>query len=230
MPKINLKAKFRKILFSLADFIAPAEAKKELTRELMQKEVDAFIKASGINGKSPDFNPEKFQSDFTKYLKSKNYSVDDLDLQVMRATPEMMPQPDKMPEPKNIKKVSQDLNKYTKAVNVFVNTTEMMPGLVCYVIEKIEPTDKTPFVRYKPSPCVITQIHDNGVNGGTIFFSYEHKLISEANFSNKQSKVVSESKVIYSPLTKEHAIYICKLLNAQSRLFYQKAIKQQKTK
>ena len=74
-------------------------------------------------------------------------------------------------------------------------------------------------------PRVITQIHDSGVNGGTIFFSYNHKFIKADQIADTY-KVVSEDEIIYSPLTEQQADYICRLLNTQSRKIYQQKMKQ----
>ena len=126
---------------------------------------------------------------------------------------------------KKVRKVTEDLNDNVTELSVFLDTTKMMPGLVCYVIEKIAPTQKKPYVTYRPTPRVITSVHDSGVNGGTIFFTYNHKISKNQSFDGSYS-VVSEDEVIYSPLTKEHADYICRLLNIQSRQVYIKKMRE----
>lgn len=225
----KLDSAFGKILISLANLISPSKNKKTLTQEAFQKELDLFTEIYKTNAGASAFDVEEFQKGFTKYLKDKGYSLEGMNVHVKRKMEEDID--DLLPEPKNIKEISEDFNKCLSNIEMVVDTTKMAPGLICYTIEKIEPTNKLPYVRYKPVPRVITQIHDSGVNGGTIFFAYDHKFVSAANFSGKQSgQVISEYEVIYSPLTKEHAIYICKLLNVQSRLFYQKMLKQQNTK
>ena len=91
------------------------------------------------------------------------------------------------------------------------------------------PTRTKPFVTYRPSPRIITQIHDNGVKGGTIFLTYEHKFVQHMNFNNTEKgygQVISETEVLYSPLTKEQADYICNLLNAQSKILYKQKMKE----
>ena len=227
----KLKRKCGKVLISLADLISPSKKKKTLTQQDFQKELNNFMEIYRANVGASAFDAEEFQEGFTKYLKGKGYSLEGMNVQVKPKFGDEDEADDKLPEPKNIKEISEDLNKYVGDIEMVVDTTKMAPGLVCYTIEKIEPTNKLPYVRYKPVPRVITQIHDSGVNGGTIFFAYDHKFVSAANFSGKQSgQVISENEVIYSPLTKEHAIFICKLLNVQSRLFYQKMLKKQNTK
>lgn len=126
---------------------------------------------------------------------------------------------------KKVRKVTEDVNQYVYKVHGFTDTRAIKPGLVCYVIEKLPPTAKKPYVTYRPTPRVITQVHDSGVNGGTIFFTYNHKIATNQSF-NGISYTVSEDEVIYSPLTKEHADYICKLLNIQSKQVYIKHMKE----
>ena len=154
-----------------------------------------------------------------------------LDLEVQS---EVAEQPSKVNKP--IRQISEDLNAREWNFNVYTDTTAFVPGVVVYVIEKIEPSQKTPYVTYRPSARIITGIHDSGVNQGTVFFSYKHTVVVSQNLGlqsdgNKIHQVISEDDVIYSPLTKGHAQHICKLLNLQSRTMYRQYLKQnQKTK
>lgn len=224
MPGKKLKYMFGKFLISLADFIESSKTQKTLDQETFQKELNAFMQ--NYQGDAKD--KEKFQFELNQYLKDKGYFFD-------RVEVNFSDKGKKSAEtrlPKRITKISEDLNFYAKGLDIFTDTTEMIPGLICYTIEKIGPTDKVPYVRYRPVPRVITQVHDSGVNGGTIFFSYNHTFLKSMDFySEKTGKVFSDETVIYSPLTEQQANYICKLLNTQSRLYYQKMSKQkQKTK
>jgi len=133
--------------------------------------------------------------------------------------------------PKNIQKISEDLNDCIEGIEIFLHTTDMTPGLICYTIEKIAPNDKKPYVTYRPTPRVITQVHENGANGGTIILTYSHKFVKSVDFNGgKTGKVDSEVEALYTPLTKEHALYVCKILNVQSRLYYMQQIKKQQIK
>ena len=217
MPEKSLKNIIGNILIATSNWLRPS--KKQLESQSLQKELEEFMK----NGDVDVGNPEKLRKDFKKYLKDKGYAFDEENMHVQYVDNSAQEQISNFKLPKRIYKISEDLNKYTKGLDIFMDTTEMIPGLICYTIEEIAPTERNPFVRYKPVPRVITQIHDSGVNGGTIFFSYSYKFLSSTVLGNKKSgKFVSESEVIYSPLTEQQAKYICKLLNVQSRLFYEK--------
>ena len=171
---------------------------------------------------------EKVQADLVQFLKNKNYNLDDRVVRMV-ATDSVgrRKSTNKVKLPRNIPYISEKLNSNVSDLIVFMDTTKMMPGLVCYTIEKIEPTDTKPWVSYVPVARVITQIHDNGVNGGTVFLTYNHKFIKTGQFKNGY-QVISEDEVFYSPLTKEHADYMCRLLNAQARIGYRKGIKKLK--
>jgi len=214
------------------DFAAENKAKIQLNQENIQKEVNEYVKNKGIT--SENFDSEKFQTDFMQYLKDKNYDCEGLEAKVGLVNPEEKNEEpvEEKKLPRNIQKISEDLNDCIDELEIFVHTTNMTPGLVCYTIEKIAPNPKKPYVTYCPAPRVIVQVHENGVNGGTIIMSYAHKFVKSVDFNDqKTAKVVSEDEALYTPLTKEHAIYVCKILNAQSRLFYMKQMKeQQKTK
>ena len=125
-----------------------------------------------------------------------------------------------------VTKLTEDLNNAPWAWNfaMYIDTTKLAPGVIVYVIGKRQPTDKKPYVTYKPEPRVVSSIHDSGVNGGTVFFTYTHKIENPQSItkSEKDFNIVSDEDVIYSPLTKDHAEYICKLLNLQSKRLYEK--------
>lgn len=221
MPGKTLKNKFGDFLILLADWLEPKKQNKKLTPQIFQQEMGEFVKTHTV-----DVNDiGKLQAQIKQYFADKGYSLDGHDLDVRP-----MEQMKNIKLPSNITKITEDLNDYTKGINIFTDTTEMIPGLVCYTIEKIEPTDKIPYVRYRPVARVITQVHDSGVNGGTIFFSYNHNFVKSMDFNGwKTGKVFAEESVIYSPLTEQQANYICKLLNIQSRMFYHNQMKKLKT-
>lgn len=133
---------------------------------------------------------------------------------------------------KQIRKISEELNDYSWDFEIYTDTRKILPGLVVYVIEQIAPTEKTPYVKYKPAARIITEIQDNGVNNGTLFFTYVHEIKAPAPTYNagnlKSREVVSHPEIIYSPLTKAHAEYVCNLLNLQSKQEYMKSIKNAK--
>lgn len=212
---------------SKPDQSKPEHPKKALDQATVETELAEFVKINGYDASDPNFDIEKFQNEFIAFLKAKNYDFAGVEASLVpgdfaentgRATLQAL---------RNVRKVTEDLNDLPQELSVFADTTKMMPGLVCYVIGKIAPTAKKPYVTYRPVPRVITQVHDSGVNGGTIFFTYNHKISTLQNF-NGVSYVVSEDEVIYSPLTKEHADYICKLLNIQSKQVYTKYLKEMK--
>ena len=123
-----------------------------------------------------------------------------------------------------ITKISEDLNNLPWDFTLYTDTTKLLPGFIVYIVGKREPTKEKPYVTYKPEPRVITSIHDSGVNGGTVFFTYSHSVIKPQSITKgeKDFQIISEDGVIYSPLTKGHAEYICKLLNLQSKRLYEK--------
>ena len=218
----DLKTRVSEAWTAVKQIFKPAEPKQELDQPTLEKELEEFVKINGYDAEDPNFNIEDFQNKFIQYLKDKNYSFQGVAASLADAGFPNVEGGGKLP--RNIRKISEKYNDYTSELSVFVDTTKMMPGLVCYTIKKVEPTKKKPWVTYKPTPRIITQIHDSGVNGGTIFFTYNHRFIESP--LNKFRSVVSEDEVIYSPLTKEHAEYICTLLNAQSRILYREKMKQ----
>ena len=216
-----------KHLFKYSDTVDTAAVntapKKILDQATVEQELSNFVKIKGYSANDPNFDIENFQAEFTQYLKEQNYTFEAIDASLIPS--EDSKEEDVLKSLKNVRKVTECLNDNVTELSVFVDTTKMMPGLVCYTIEKIAPTQKKPYVTYRPVPRVITQIHDSGVNGGTIFFTYNHRISTSQNF-NGATNVVSEDEVVYSPLTKEHADYICKLLNIQSRQVYTKYLKE----
>lgn len=123
-----------------------------------------------------------------------------------------------------VTKISEELNNCSWDFNIYADTTKLLPGFIVYVIGKRTPNKEIPYITYKPEPRVITSIHDSGVNGGTVFFTYSHQVVKPQSITKgeKDFQVVSDEDVIYSPLTKGHAEYICKLLNLQSKRLYEK--------
>ena len=124
----------------------------------------------------------------------------------------------------NVTKLSEELNNSDWDFPVYVDTTKLLPGFIVYVIGKRPPTEGKPYITYKPEPRVVSSIHDSGVNGGTVFFTYSHRIEKAQSITKgeKDFQVTAEEDVIYSPLTKAHAEYICRLLNLQSKRLYEK--------
>lgn len=231
MSSKALKSKFANFLIALANLISKNKEKKQLSQESFQKELEKFVKNTGVSAEN--LNSEKFQDDFIQYLKNQNYDCEGMRVFANKKDAEEQEEVDEVKKlPTNITKISEDLNDCINGIEIFSHTINMTPGLICFTIEKIASTDKKPYVTYRPTPRVITQVHENGVNGGTIFLTYSHKLMKSSDFNGeKTARVVSEDEAIYTPLTKEHALYVCKILNAQSRLFYiQQMKRQQRTK
>jgi len=127
---------------------------------------------------------------------------------------------------KVIKKLSEDLNDEMGGFAYYSDTSYLIPGLVVYVVKKIEPSKKTPWVTYRPEPRVIVSIHENGVSNGSMFWTYSHQAVGAPDFDRNKKQVISEEETIYSPLTKKHAEYICRLLNVDSKYTYIKSKKQ----
>jgi len=127
-----------------------------------------------------------------------------------------------------VTKLSEELNNARWAWNfdMYIDTTKLQPGVIVYVIGKREPTPEKPYITYKPEPRVVSSIHDSGVNGGTMFFTYTHRIEKPQSITKGEQDftVVSDEDVIYSPLTKGHAEYICRLLNLQSKRLYDKQL------
>ena len=232
MSAKSLKSIFGDLLVAINNFLAKSK-KKQLDRQTFHKEAEEFVKSININADILSADFDKLELDFIQYLKDKNYMCADIDLLlgedifggIQKGQPEF-----KMPQ--NIQKISEELNRCANGLETFSDKFKIAPGIICYTIDKIDPTIKKPYVTYKPVPCVVTQIHENGANGGTVFFTCSHKFVKSVDFNGNGSyTVVSEEKAFFTPLTKKHAIYVCKILNSQSRIFYMQQIrKQQKTK
>ncbi len=206
--------------------------KRPLTDAIIESEMQKFIKEKNYTVEKMNNDMAAFQVDFIEYLEKKDYNLEDYEGMEIAAEDALTQEAEranqkiKLPA---IRSISEKLNK-NWGFNIFSDTTVILPGLVVYVVDKIEPTEKIPYTTYKPAPRIIVSVHNNGVNGGTVFITYEHKLNREMNFQ-QHYKLVSEYEVIYSPLTKTHAEYICRLLNFQSKQAYNKAmIKLQKQK
>ena len=225
MSANRLKSALGEFLIALADLLS--KQKKVLDQQSFQKELDAF--KSSYDFTAGNFDVEKFQSDFIQFLKNKNYACEGMSVSVLPKNADESDNKEcevKKPS-KNIRSIKEDLNERLGDLEMFIDTTKMAAGMVSYTIKKIAPSRKKPYATYVPEARIITQIHDNGVNGGTIFFTYAHKFIRSVDFNGeKEAKVDSESEALYTPLTKVHAEYICKLLNVQSRLFYKKQMKE----
>jgi len=133
---------------------------------------------------------------------------------------------------KPIRKISEEINRDKDrwaSFTIYMDTRKIKPGTVVYVIEKIEPNEKIPYVTYKPAVRIITEIQDNGVNNGTVFLTYTPKVASVSTYYTPQHnapQVISEHDVIYSPLTKAHAEFVCRLLNLQSKQKYKQYVRQ----
>jgi hypothetical protein len=218
----DLKTRIKEAFVAVKQVFKPAEPKKELDQKTLEKELEEFIKINDYNAEDPDFDMNEFQNHFMQYLKDKNYSFAGVEARLM--DPDSLNSAGKSNIlPKNIRKISDEYNICISNVYAFEDTTQIKPGMVVYVVTKIDPNRKKPWVTYKPTPRIITQVHDSGVNGGTIFFTYDHNFIETP--LNGFRSVVSEDHVIYSPLTRQHADYICTLLNAQSRILYRHKMK-----
>lgn len=123
-----------------------------------------------------------------------------------------------------IRKLSEDLNANFRNCRIY-DPNVLTAGLIVYSIETVEPSIKCPYATYKPSIRVITGIHGTDSNNGCVFFSYKPKVSQEIKYGKKNVFVYSEPDTFYTPLTKQQAEYICKLLNFQSKQFYKNAIK-----
>ena len=72
MSANRLKSLFGNFLIVLADVLSKRKGKIVIDQQTFQKEVDAFMNNYSLN--TSNFDLKKFQSDFIKYLKDKNYS------------------------------------------------------------------------------------------------------------------------------------------------------------
>ena len=211
------KPTFKSKLAAVREFFKFRKNKKKvLDEKALRSELIKFMHVAGYTDADIAADSEKFQDEYVQYLKDQGYDCTGLETDVVVSnSPKLLP--------KRITKLSEDYNDCLWDFPIYTDTTKMLPGFVCYVVVQVAPTDKKPYVTYKPSARVITQIHDTGVNQGTTFFTYDHQVTRA--FINGKPTVIAEEEVIYSPLTKEHAEYVCKLLNAQSKNLYKKSVK-----
>ena len=218
MPENNFKSRLKELGVAFKNLF---KKKIPLTQSMVEQEMALFIQEKGYDPNDPDIDIIEFQNEFIKYLKAKNYDFEGVEARLTQVEDSE----NVLDSLKKVNKVTEELNGLAPILDRWTDTTQMIPGLICYVIEKVAPTNKTPYVTYRPTPRVITAVHDSGVNGGTIFFTYNHKVAKSQTF-NGEYTIISEEEAIYSPLTKEHADYICKLLNIQSKQVYAKHMKE----
>ncbi len=170
------------------------------------------------------------ESEFEEFLEEKGYNLDaKIDMEQDLDTNDAAYVPVKR---KPIRKISEELNERAWDFDIYADTRRIMPGMVVYVVEHIAPTEKIPYVTYRPSARIITEVQDNGVNNGTVFLTYCPKVVSVPTYHSAQHsepQIISEHEVIYSPLLKDHAKYICKLLNLQSKQMYREYVKKNQT-
>ena len=210
MPKKNLKKK------------------KLLTQQEAQELLNDFIKMKKITSDDLAEKPDKIQQDFFRYLQRKGFATDNLVLNIEDVSKEIRKSKKQIKSSAPIRKISEKLNERYFDFKVYTDTTSIMPGMVVYDIEKVEPSAKTPYVTYRPSPRVIVSKHDNGVNGGTLFMTYAHKVSKPFDFGANGPQIISEYEAIYSPLGLDQAEYICRVLNLQSRQMHRLALAKQK--
>ena len=206
--------------------MADQEQTKYLDQETLKQEIADFVSAKGYTSEYLMKNEEEFQDGLIEYLIIKGYRLSNI-LATLKELEGDHQEKKRPPLPKKINKLSEKLNGCEHPFKIFEDTTTLIPGMVIYTVEKIETNTKKPYTIYRPTPRVITQIHDSGVNGGTVFLTYEHKFMNFGQFDNK-FQVISEDEVLYSPLTYAHARYICMLLNIQSKNMYNEKIKEWK--
>lgn len=168
---------------------------------------------------------------FLYNLKRLNYLLNKLQNKTPEQTPDVNDVPvnteDAVIAWDKVTKLSEELNDSRWDFPIYTDTTKLLPGFIVYVVGKRAPTQEKPYVTYKPEPRVVSSIHDSGVNGGTVFFTYTHQIVKQPSFNNKNEinfQVIAEEDAINSPLTKGHAEYICKLLNLQSKRLYEKKL------
>lgn len=112
-------------------------------------------------------------------------------------------------------------NEALNNIPVYLDTRNLTPGMVVYTVVPTDPTSEVPYTVYHIEPRIIAQIHDSGVNGGTIFITYSH-YVSKVIGNDKQIQIKCEETTLYSPLTQAHAEYVAKKLTEQSKLLYLK--------
>lgn len=97
----------------------------------------------------------------------------------------------------------------------------IVPGTSVYTIEQVPPTQKRPYVTYKPAMRIVTAVQGDGTGEVALVLAYNPKFeIADNLFDKKKYCVKAQEEVIYSPLRFVHAKCICAELNAQSRQCY----------
>ena len=183
---------------------------------------------------------DKFKTIVTEHLLAEflmvnGYLPDDPDVDTddeikEEAMDKAIPDSVTLKEPKKIKKLSENLNKYD--VNRW-DLNMLRPGDIVYTIVKISPTVKIPWVRYKPELRVLTAV-DGRIGRESGFVTYAHKVTGElgVNYHNakKSVKVISEEEFITRPYTREEAMMLCKRLNLDAKDTYKKYQQQENKK
>lgn len=131
-------------------------------------------------------------------------------------------------KPKEISKEEQDRLDNEKELNslmIFSDSSQLIPGYVVYIIEEIKPNKDKPYSTFRPVPRVITQIiNSSDSKNGSVFLSYKPIIQKDPAF-NDNIMVKAEEDSFYTPLTKEQATYVCKILNEQMKHYYEKKVK-----
>ena len=79
-------------------------------------------------------------------------------------------------------------NEALNNIPVYLDTRSLTPGMVVYTVVPTPPTNEVPYTVYHIEPRIIAQIHDSGVNGGTIFITYSH-YVSKVVGNDKQIQI-----------------------------------------
>ena len=166
------------------------------------------------------------QKEFLGFLEEKGYDINGM------SASNAEPQKIKPYKRRKFKKISEDMNDIVMTeFAVYTDTTQIVPGFVVYGIEKVS---SKPYDKFKPVPRVVTGIHDNGVNNGQFFLTYRHDFVKNPDFKGykpkgktkeKEYMVVAREEEFFSPLTKDQAIYMCDVLNLQSKQAYLEGMK-----
>lgn len=114
-------------------------------------------------------------------------------------------------------------------LSVFLDTRALTPGMTVYVVVPFQPNEKIPYAFYIAEPRIITQMYDNGVNGGTTFGSFRPYVSSKIGNCNEIT-VCTKEESFNTPYTKEQAEFIAKTLTEQSRAVYEIALKHMQEK
>lgn len=182
-----------------------------------------------LEEQTPEKKPltgEAIQQEFINFLKDKGYDTNKV---VASDAKELKPTPYKR---KKITKISEELNYIVEnEIIVYADTTQIVPGHIVYGIKRIE---SKPYDKFKPVARCVTGIHDNGVNNGQFFLTYKYDFVRNPDFKGykpngktkeKEYKVVAREEEFFSPLTKEQAVYMCDILNFQSKQAYLEGMK-----